>query len=239
MESRALTVIETKLDVGKAIRGVPLFEGLSDTISQKLCELAEPRFFRAGQTVFSHGQYDGREFLVIISGWLRSAVMDASAANMIIEDYKDGDIFALEFAFADEAAQAMQFVSASAEDNLHALSFDSEAFIDLALHRPTLMRSVTQYLARSLSAQRLRAEQMEATPERRIYAALVEIAERSSGAEWRIRQMPKHRELAEIAGVQDAEAASAVAALIQQGVARREYPGLIISDYSRLAALAS
>jgi hypothetical protein len=51
--------------------------------------------------------------------------------------------------------------------------------------------------------------------------------------------MPKHRELAERAGADEAAAASAVAQLIQQGVARREYPGLVIADMAGLARLAS
>ena len=50
--------------------------------------------------------------------------------------------------------------------------------------------------------------------------------------------MPKHRELAERAGVEEAEAASAVAALIQDGVARRDYPALVINDIRRLSDLA-
>ena len=54
-----------------------------------------------------------------------------------------------------------------------------------------------------------------------------------------IKRMPKHRELADEAGVEESFAANAVATLIQEGVARREYPGLLIDDMSRLNQLAS
>ncbi len=50
--------------------------------------------------------------------------------------------------------------------------------------------------------------------------------------------MPKHRELADEAGVEEALTAGAVASLIQQGVARRDYPGLVINDMARLNELA-
>ena len=56
---------------------------------------------------------------------------------------------------------------------------------------------------------------------------------------WRIEKMPKHRELADRAGVDEASAAGAVASLIQEGVAQRDYPGLVINDMSRLNTLAS
>ena len=58
-----------------------------------------------------------------------------------------------------------------------------------------------------------------------------------SGA-WRIEKMPKHREVAQLAGVDEADAASAIAYVIQEGVARRDYPGLIIDDIARLNHLA-
>jgi hypothetical protein len=101
------------------------------------------------------------------------------------------------------------------------------------------MRNVAHYLADALRAQRFKTTVPQPAPQQRIFAELLKFVARNGlSGEGRIERMPKHRELADAAGVEEAEAAGAVAALIQEGVARREYPGLVICDCDRLSKLA-
>jgi hypothetical protein len=96
------------------------------------------------------------------------------------------------------------------------------------------------YFARAIAAGSSRAPQADASPERRVFAALMRYIERDAvKGDWRIPKMPKHRELAEASGVDEAAAAAAIAHLIQEGVARREYPGLVIEDMTRFGRFAA
>lgn len=216
------------------------FQDLPDAVLALLCEHSERRFYGAGQTVFSLGQYDGGEFLVVLSGGLSASVADGATGAVMIEDVPEGGIFGLEIAMAEADPELFQQVAVTAKTDSDLIVVDGAEFKNLAAGRPSLMRNVAVYLAQQLFAHRFRAVNPQSAPERRIYAVLLECVARDavSGA-WRIEKMPKHRELADRAGVDEAAAAEAVAALIQGGVAQRDYPGLLVKDMSRLNQLAS
>jgi CRP-like cAMP-binding protein len=128
-------------------------------------------------------------------------------------------------------------VSITAERDSVIVAVDSLVLRETAAQRPSLTRNLMEYFARRLLRGATPTD--EGSHERRVYAALSSYIERDAvSAEWRIPRMPKHRELAERADVDEADAASAVARLIQSGVARRDYPGLIIDDISQLNRLA-
>ncbi|MFC2951704.1 Crp/Fnr family transcriptional regulator [Marinicaulis aureus] len=216
------------------------FEDLPEAVLSLLSDQSETRDYSAGQTVFSLGQYDGAEFLVVLSGALRVSVTDGATGAMLIEEVSQGGIFGLEIAIADPDPSMFQQIAVTAEKDCKLALIDAAEFKSLAANRPSLMRNVAIHLASQLVAQRFRAMGAQAAPEQRVYAVLLECVERDavSGA-WKIDKMPKHRELADRAGVDEAAAAGAIAALIQEGVAQRNYPGLIVNDMSRLNQLAS
>lgn len=218
-----------------------LFEGLPPVVVSTLRDSSERRRYDAGQTVFAMGQYDGEEFLVILSGLLQLNIVDAEKGEMMIEDFGPGAVFGLEAAFSeDEGIEGVcRRVAATAVEDVDVVAIEIEPFRKLAASRPSLMRNVAFCLARDAAALRYRRSPAQTPPEQRIFAALMDFVERApASGEWRIEKMPKHRELAEKAGVEETEAASAVAALIQDGVARRDYPALIINDIRRLNSLA-
>ncbi|WP_428407681.1 Crp/Fnr family transcriptional regulator [Hyphococcus sp.] len=216
------------------------FEDLPDAVLSLLSENSETKSYSAGQTVFSLGQYDGGEFLAVLSGALRISLTDGATGAMLIEEAPEGSVFGLEIAIADPDPSKFQQIAVTAEKDCKLAIIDAAEFKSLAAGRPSLMRNVAIYLAEQLVAQRFRAMCAHAAPEQRVYAVLLECVARDpiSGV-WRIEKMPKHRELADRAGVDETAAAGAVAALIQDGVAQREYPGLVINDMSRLNRLAS
>ncbi|WP_375201346.1 Crp/Fnr family transcriptional regulator [Hyphococcus sp.] len=224
----------------QALSRIAPFEDLPDAVLSLLSDQSETREYSAGQTVFSLGQYDGAEFLVVLSGALRVSLTDGATGAMLIEEVSEGGVFGLEIAIADPDPSTFQQIAVTAEKDCTLVLVDAAEFKSLAANRPSLMRNVAVFLSSQLVAQRFRAMGAQAAPEQRVYAVLLECVERDpvSGV-WAIKKMPKHRELADRAGVDEAAAAGAVAALIQEGVAQRNYPGLIVNDMSRLNQLAS
>ena len=225
--------------VEEALQRAPLFRDLPPVVLKRLRESSERRHYEAGQTVFSLGQYDGSEFFVILSGLLRLNIVHADSGEMVIEDFEARSIFGLEAALCEESEDICRSLAVSAHQDLEVLALDMDSFRKLAGARPSLMRNIAGYLARETVSLRYKTPPAKAAPEQRVFAALLDFVEHepSSGA-WRIERMPKHRELAEIAGVDEPLAAGAVASLIQGGVAQRDYPGLIINDIRRLNELS-
>lgn len=225
--------------VAKSLAGIAPFQDLPDAVLELLNEQSDCRHYSAGQTVFSHGQFDGGEFFVVIKGKMRVSLVDSASGAMLIEEFAEKSVFGLEIVLVAREADAYQNMSVTAEEELELFAIDAEAFRSLAAGRPSLMRNIAFYLADQLATLRFKAMASQAAPEQRIFAVLLEYVERDavSGA-WRISKMPKHRELADRANVDEADAASAVAMLIQEGVARRDYPGLVIADIARLNQLA-
>jgi len=224
---------------GDVLEAAPLFEGLPRKVVENLRENCERRRYSAGHTVFSMGQYDGDEFLIVLSGALQLNIVDAENGEMVIERFGPGAVFGLEAAFSDEIDAICPRVAVTAADEAQVLAIEMEPFRKLAAARPSLMRNIARCLARDAAALRFNRQAPQTPPEQRVFAALMEFVERApASGEWRIEKMPKHRELAERAGVEEAEAASAVAALIQDGVARRDYPALVVNDIRRLNTLA-
>jgi CRP-like cAMP-binding protein len=194
------------------------------------------RSYAAGESVFALGQYDGSEFLVIASGRLRASSADAATGAVLFEEAGPGDCLGLAFAAAGVDAARAAAMSIAALEQSEVVAVDSEALRDLAAQRPSLARCLMVHFARRLSGEPAAAE---SSPERRVYAALSEYIERDPiSASWRVPKMPKHRELADRAAVDESDAANAVAKLIQSGVARRDYPGLVIDDIAQLNRLS-
>lgn len=217
-----------------------LFVDLPQAVLSLLSENSDCRQYSAGQTVLSQGQYVGDEFFLVQEGKIRVSLLDPSTGSMMIEDFRENTIFGLEVALSELQGDMFQRVSVTAEDNSRIIAMDAESFRTLASGRPTLMRSIALHFAGELSSLRFKTMTTQTAPERKVFSVLLEYVKRDplTGL-WRIGKMPKHRELADRAGVEEAQTASAVAALIQEGVAKRDYPGLIINDMHRLNQLAS
>jgi len=221
----------------ETILRAPPFRDLPDQVISSLAEASNLRSYSAGETVFAMGQFDGSEFLIVRSGKLQAAHADQKNGSMLIEHVLEGDVFGLAFAVIGEEMRAPAGVSLAAESECEIVAIDASALRLIVAQRPTLTRNMMLYFARkSLGAERLSEE---GSPERRVFAVLSAIAERDAvTSEWQISRMPKHRELADQASVEEADAANAVAKLIQTGIARRNYPGLIIDDMAQLGRLA-
>ena len=238
MLANSLPAITTEeMSAADAIIAAPPFRDLPKPVIASLVEASSVRRYSAGETVYAMGQFDGSEFLIVLSGKLKVANADAKTGSMLFEHVPTGEIFGLAFAVLGESQRTPTGVSLTAERDCAVVAVDSEALRQVAAQRPSLTRTLMIYFARKLLGDG-RAQE-EGSPERRVYAALAALIERDAvTAEWKIERMPKHRELADRAGVEESDAANAVAKLIQSGVARRNYPGLVIVDMTQLNRLS-
>lgn len=220
-----------------AIADAAPFRELPDQVIAALAEASSVRSYSAGETVFAMGQFDGTEFLVVRSGKLQAAHADEKSGSMLIDHVQAGDVFGLAYAVIGDDMRAPVGVSLAAERDCEIVAIDAATLRLIVSQRPSLTRNLMLYFARKVLGDERVSE--ESSPERRVFAALSALAERDAvTSEWRISRMPKHRELADRANVEEADAANAVAKLIQSGVARRNYPGLIIDDMAQLGRLA-
>jgi CRP-like cAMP-binding protein len=168
---------------------------------------------------------------------VRATYADPSSGAMLFEDAGPGEVFGLAIAISGSEGSRAASMSLAAERSTEILAVDSESLRLLVQETPALAKNLMSYFARKLSG--VSSQQEDASPERRVYAALLSFVQRDAvAAEWRIPKMPKHKELAQSADVDEAEAAAAVAKLIQSGVARRDYPGVVIEDMASLNRLA-
>lgn len=226
-------------DLGAALASAAPFAELPPPVIKAIGEVSLERVFTSGETIVSFGQHDGGEFYYVVRGKLKAAFADPATRAVLIEEVNGGQFFGLADAIAENAGGMVERLTLTAEADSTVISIEAAAFRSIVAQRPSLTRSLMHYFARALCAYGLQ-DGVGESPIRRVFAALMEHVERDAlTGEWRIGKMPKHRELAEQAATDETVAASAVAQLIQDGVARRDYPGLIIADMAEFSRLAS
>jgi CRP-like cAMP-binding protein len=220
------------------LAAAPLFADLPEAIIDAVAEQSSLRHFGGGETVFAAGQFDGAEIVYLASGRMKASRADPASGSMIVEEITPGSFFALALSVLPANAVSLSDFSISAEEAADAVLIDAEGLRGLVAQRPLLARCLLQHFAKA-SVGSGAAYSGEAAPDRRVFAAIAAMVRRDAvEATWRIDKMPKHRDLANLANVAEADAASAVARLIVSGVARRDYPGLVIDDMPQLNRLA-
>ncbi len=215
-----------------------IFSDLPRQIVEAIADISNARSFSAGETIFSPGQFDGADLLYLAEGGLKAAHADAATGSMMVEPVAPKSFFGL--ALAVIAADQARFsrLTLSADQDSTVIFIDAEGFRSLVAQRPLLTRSLLISFAKA-SIGINGAPAQEAAPERRVFAAIAALVRRDAvESSWKIAKMPKHRDLADLAEVGENDAATAVARLISSGVARRDYPGLVIDDMAELNRLA-
>ncbi|MEO1252374.1 MAG: Crp/Fnr family transcriptional regulator [Pseudomonadota bacterium] len=239
IDAEVSEIDEKPIDVLKVLSESAPFSSLAAPIIEAIAKDADVRRYADSQTIYSAGQFDGSEFFIIAQGAVRISCVDPATGAGVIENLAAGQFFGLDLSIAEIEPDALARLAVTADDALGLVVLDVENLRQVAAQRPSLMRNLARHFAEELSARRLAFEAAQTAPDRRVYAALMRYVERQAGESvWRIPKMPKHRELAEIADVEESVAAGAVASLIQEGVARRDYPGLIIDDATRFSELS-
>jgi len=231
---------ENNLESPKAsLAQFPPFVGLADSVLDVIAKTADYRQYKTGETLVSQGQYEGEAFFIIAQGEVRVTVVNPQTGAVYMETIEAGSSFGLDIALAEENEDIARNVTLTAEKDSAVWVVDALSFADIVSNRPSLAKNLLFFLSTEFLKSRFSSFEFKTAPEQRVYEELLSLVERNDiTGVWEILNMPKHRELAESASVEEEDAANAVAHLIQVGIANREYPGLVISDMAGLNRLA-
>lgn len=218
------------------LRAAPVFGNLIASKRKDIEAAFERRTHAAGDTIFAAGDYDGREAMVVVDGRVQLTAFDAAQDEMASSVLEPGAIFGLEQCFAASPTGA-ETVCATASEKSDVAYIGAEELFSLADDNKELAREFISYFAQKLVD---RQGESAVGPEARIVSELMNHMEPDPVARggWRIAKTPKHRDIAQKAGVDDAAVATVIARLIHDGLAERDYPGLVILNYDGLRRLA-
>ncbi|MEM6414591.1 MAG: cyclic nucleotide-binding domain-containing protein [Pseudomonadota bacterium] len=220
------------------IKDLDFFSDIDEDCIQNLKELASLRSYNAGETIAAADQFDGSEFLLLLCGNIDVATLDLHTGAMFLDQIVAPDTIGLAQSIADSlSADNETGLTLTASSEVTVAAIEVSSFLDLVKEEPCLSYSLMKSFARRL-ARRPRTIDPQVASDQRIFAILCEQVDYLDG-HWRISPMPKHRDLAELAQVSEEEAAAAVAKLIRDGVASRDYPSLIVNDIEAMKRLAT
>ncbi|MEQ8299356.1 MAG: Crp/Fnr family transcriptional regulator [Parvibaculaceae bacterium] len=183
---------------------------------------------------------DGVTF--VVSGGVRLARSVGDGGRVVYTDVNAGGQFGEMSTFG--VAETDLTVVAREEGLVASLS--EARFLDLLSREESVSRSLLCQYARLLrerevSGLREGAPAVEGTGAQRVYGELLALAEphkNGDGQEClRIAKLPRHRELAARLDTTEEVVARAIADLVREGIAVRDYPGLIVGDRTALLSL--
>ena len=229
-------LVSSNLD---SLAGFQPFQDLSAPVLSAIESMADLRDYKKGETLVSQGQYEGEVFFVVASGQFNTTKMNPQSGAMIVDQAEAGDTIGLSIALCEDGNEISLNMTISAKTDGKVYIIDSQEFRDIISNRPSLAKSVLFYLAEKVVDRQFSSIEFSGAPEQKIYKTLLDMIERDElSGFWHIPNMPKHRNLADMSLVAEEDAANAVAVLIQNGIAKRQYPGLVIEDMQRLNKLA-
>jgi CRP-like cAMP-binding protein len=205
----------------EGLSALPELGELPPASLDRLARLCEEEAFAAGDTVFTMGQNDGSLVYVLIEGRVRMTRADSERGDVSVEELAGPHALGLSSFALDDAS-----MNGAA---LHALTEARFLTIESGDLRALLQDDGAACFAFLRILAGAGRRKPSADPKARIYRHLLSLVRRGEGG-LGIPEMPRHAALAEIAGVTEVEAATAVADLISRGIAKRSYPGLAIAD---------
>ncbi len=215
------------------------FVDLPIPVLEKIATASERRTILANETLYTIGQYDAFECIAICTGSVRITRASRINGDMSIEVVEAGGVIGLDMVLGDNR-DVGSAIAIEAIEETSFIGIESDALLEAISNSVEANAGLVRYFA-GVSIKHSFGEADAIGAQRRIFSALLALVERAElpTGGYYIAEMPKHRELAEIAGVTDVEAAEAVATLLRQGIATRDYPGLKIENYLALEKLAT
>ncbi len=211
----------------------PFLDGLPPRRRAALAAACELRRLDAGDSATIGADAPGLAYLV--AGAARASTLPDAAGRVTYRDLAAGDVLGLAEAAAGETPPPAVIL---------ALEPSRILLLPLSALQAALRANASAWraLAAAFAARLLAAEREAAAaaphPLATVYRELMRRAAPGQGGAWTLDPMPRHRELAEAAGVDEEAAARAVAELVRLGAAKRRYPALDILDPAALSALA-
>lgn len=227
----------------RTLAGIGILTGLPQRELQVLAVECAWRTVVSGEILLNIGQGDTLDGVTfVVSGGVRLARSVGDGGRIAYTDVGAGGQFG-EMSVFGVAETDLTVVAR--EKGLIA-SLPEERFVDLLSREESVSRSLLCQYARLLRAKEMSdlqsdASAVEGTGAQRVYAELLALAEPhqdDDGREClRIARLPRHRELAARVDTTEEVVARAIADLVREGIAVRDYPGLIVGDRPALLSL--
>jgi hypothetical protein len=214
------------MDIAALLATVDIFQALPARTIERLAAGAQSIELAAGDT--SNALEAGGAVLFVVDGRVRASTV--SGVRIGFADLAAGDAHGLVEATGEAPVAPCALLGL---DGSRIVVVAADAFLAAVRSNAASAFALAQRLAGMLATQE-RAND----PLQKVYRDILRAARPVGDSRWTIDPLPKHRDLAAAAGVDEGEAASAIAHLIRLGVARRRYPALDIEDREALRALA-
>lgn len=218
-----------------AILRLKCFEQASDEMLDQLVPLTDYESYAAGDTVLSMGQFDGSLLIGLVDGKAQLTKTGATAGDLDMEVVTGGRLIGLSSALSHQQNTPLP-ISMVASTHIDVVMIETEGLRRLIRSHVDLAAMLVRFFAQEVV--RLEApDDDQIGPERRVFRQILSLVRRE-GERFYIPEMPRHAALAEAAGVSDRAAAAAIATLISDGIAQRDYPGMDIISMEALRSAA-
>lgn len=222
---------------GDGIEGLlgqlPFFAELPATVRQDLSASADLVSYCAGDTILVCGQDDGATLVGVIDGEVQRTRGAPAAGDISVDVLPSGSVLGLScLAHRDNRYDPTLALTAVTDAQL--LMIDRDAVIQQLDRVPTYLWVLVAALADELGLME-RENDVGVGASRRIYRHLATLIQMRDGKPV-IDPMPRHKALAEAAGVTEQNAARAIAILLRERIISRQFPVAIVEDPDRLRA---
>lgn len=178
------------------------------------------------------------EVFFIVRGSVRVINYLGNEREVALADLHAGDHFG-ELSAVDSRERSARVVG-----NEHCViaALAREDFLGMLREFPDVALRLLDHFAGIIRAMNRRVSSLVTlTPRQRIYAELLRMAEPnpSGDGSWMIEVVPHHNDLASWAGTEKQEVATAIGALVRDGVIERRTRSYFIKDHARLRVLSS
>lgn len=231
-------------DHARTLAGIGILATLPQRELSLLAVECAWRMVSPGEILLNIGQGDTLDGVTfVVRGGVRLARSLGDGGRIVYTDVNAGGQFGEMSAFG--IAESDLTVVAREEGLVATLAEDR--FLELLSREESVSRSLLCQYARLLRANEASATAgsgrapLEGTGAQRVYGELLALAEPHKDEEGReclrIARLPRHRELAARVDTTEEVVARAIADLVRDGIAVRDYPGLIVGDRSALLSL--
>lgn len=228
-----------------SLAGIHILSSLSSRELALLAVECEWRTVSPNEIILNQaqdGDLDGVVF--VVEGSVRLARSMGSAGRIAYTDVNVGGQFGEMAAFG---VTETGLTAVAREKGLIA-TLSETRFLELISREESVSRALLCQYARLLRAKETGAPLpgaadgvSEGTGAQRVYKELLALAEpqrdEAGGENLRIDRLPRHRALAARVDTTEEVVARAIAELVRAGVAKRDYPGLIVADEAALRAM--
>lgn len=164
----------------------------------------------------------------VTAGTLRASSLEGGA--IVFQDIEGGGALGLTEAVLGHQPRSAALLAVT---DVKAIAIPAAASLAAIRASAAASSALALHFAKALEQRATGADPLQL-----VYRDILRAAKPMGDTRWTVDPMPRHRDLAQRAGVGEEEAASAIANLVRLGVARRRYPALDIEDREALRALA-